>query len=451
MNFWKDTFKKNLDEYLKDYFKFLEFKTIGVDPAYKADCDSCAEWLAGYLSRIGLQSEVIKTQGNSLVYGEYVPENAKHTTLIYGHYDVQPVDPLNLWESDPFKPEKREERVFARGAQDNKGQIFYCIKAVEAFIKNSKPDYAIKVIIEGEEEFGSGSLEKLLPELKSKITADQVIVMDSGTRDIKVPAVTLGMRGILNYSFRLIGANHDLHSGMHGGVAPNAAQGVAKVIASLHNSDGSIAINGYYDDVIEPTEHELSILAKTKFDLDNYKSDVGVIPVGGEVSLPPQIRLGFRPTIEINGVHSGFTGPGHKTVIPRMAECFITGRLAHGQNPERCLALLDSHIKNHIPIGYKFEIMGKGAEAPAFRVSSEEELIKTTVEVFRKQFTTEPTLSWEGASIPILASFSKHITPNILLSGFGLEEDQIHAPNESFSLEQMELGFCFIGELLEAL
>lgn len=451
MNFWKSKFKEGLNDYLKDYYKLLEFKTIGVDPQYKSECLDCADWLVNYLSGIGLKAEIIQTSGNPLVYAEYLPESYEKTTLIYGHYDVQPVDPLNLWKSEPFSPERRDDRVYARGAQDNKGQIFYCIKAVEHLLKKGKPKFAIKFLIEGEEEVGSGGLEKLLPDLKSKLSADEVIVMDSGTRDLSVPTITLGMRGILNYSFRLTGANHDLHSGIHGGIAPNAAQGISKLLATLHNPDGSIAINDYYDDVIEPTEHELAVLSKNKFDIELYKTNLGVIPVGGEVSLPPQIRIGFRPTIEVNGVHSGFTGPGHKTVIPRMAECFLTGRLAFGQDPERCLALLDAHIKSHVPIGFKFEVISCGAEASAFRVLSEEKLIQAAVKAFSNQFKIEPILSWEGASIPILASFSKHITPNILLSGFGLEEDQIHAPNESFSLQQIELGFCFIGELLESL
>ncbi|MCB0311143.1 MAG: M20/M25/M40 family metallo-hydrolase [Bdellovibrionales bacterium] len=442
-------FVQNRERFLAEWREFLKFKSISTDPLYHQECLDCATWLVTHLQSLGLKTELLETSSKPVVYAEWQGEKTKPQVIFYGHYDVQPVDPVEAWSSDPFGGELRGDRVYARGAQDNKGQVFYYIKALQFLMEKGALGCSVKLFIEGEEESLSTGIAAALPTWGEKVKGDILMVCDTGMYRAGLPAITMGLRGMVACTATLKGPRTDLHSGVHGGVVLNPATEMARLLSSLHHADGSIAVEGYYADVRPASEREIKLAEQNGLDIKRYEESVGVPAVGGEHSYGPYERRGFRPTLEINGIHSGYGGPGTKTIIPSVATAKLSSRLAKGQNPKKALKLLSDHLMEHTPPGLTLEITDCDTGCEAVRVSPDSPIVKKAAEVLEQLGEDGISYIWEGASIPIISEFVKHSGAEPLLVGFGLEEDSIHAPNESFSLEQFEQGFLYVALFLE--
>jgi acetylornithine deacetylase/succinyl-diaminopimelate desuccinylase-like protein len=403
------------------------------------------------MTNIGLSAELHETGSKPVVFAEHRGESGKPVVLFYGHYDVQPVDPLDEWTTPPFNPTMRNGRIYARGASDNKGQFFYVLKALETLIKNDALGCSIKALIEGEEENGSAGMSVFLRKRKEMLKSDILLVTDVDTVNSGAPTIIMGLRGLISITVRLSGPIHDLHSGMHGGLAPNPAQQMVRLIATLHNTDGSIAVEGFNDDVRKPSEKELMLAESEPFNEAEYHRLTGVPPVGGEKGFNPAVRLGFRPTIEINGISSGYGGAGSKTIIPSTATAKITARLAPDQDPLTCLQKLERHLRSHAPSGLNLDIPESGIAGPPIIVHPDNRMIPLASKVMKQITGRSPVFMYEGASIPIIAEISKASGSDPLLAGFGSAQDRIHAPNESFSIDQFKRGFLYAGLLLGSL
>jgi acetylornithine deacetylase/succinyl-diaminopimelate desuccinylase-like protein len=439
------------ERYFDEWKELLGFPSISADPAHEADCGACARWLMRHLSDMGLPSEVLPTAGRPAVFAQRPGDEGAPTVLFYGHYDVQPVDPLSDWISPPFEPALRDGRIYARGASDNKGQLFYSLKAIETLIRNGQLRLPVKVLIEGEEETGSRGLSDRLESWRDRLKADVLLVTDTGTVASGAPTLVMGLRGIIHVSLALSGPRHDLHSGIHGGLAPNPATEMARLIATLHRPDGAIAVPAFYDGVVEPTPRERELLSSEPFDAEAYRTLTGVPPVSGDPRFTPPERVGFRPSLDVNGIHSGYAGSGIKTIIPAEAAAKLTARLVAGQDPCRCLDALVAHLERNSPAGLNLRITEKGVGGPALRLNPDSPLV-TQAKAVLDQITGQKTVFlWEGASIPIVASLARMAQAEPLLAGFGHERDSVHAPNESFSLEQFRRGYLYVALMLAAL
>ncbi len=443
-------FEQNRPQIVRDWCEYLRFRSISASDEFRRDCEACAAWLASYLASHGYAAEVIPAASNPLVYARIDVDPSAETVLLYGHYDVQPPEPLDLWTSDPFEPVERNGRVFARGAQDNKGQTFAVLSAIICLKDRGLLRTNVRVFIEGGEECGSPGAGECAAAHKDLIRADVLMICDSSTVSLDVATITMGLRGIIHLEVRLTGASKDLHSGVHGGLAPNPATGMSRLLASLHDERGGIAVEGYYDGIRRPSPADLEKARTADVDDYSYSSMTGVLPVGGEKGLSFAERRGFRPTIEINGITSGYQGDGHKTIIPSWARAKISSRIAGGQDPARCLDLLKKHLQKHTPEGLRLEISGDAVGAGALLLNSESRTIKKAANVLRELTGKEPVYLWEGASIPVVPALREASGGEPLLVGFGLEEDNIHAPNESFSLEQFEKCFEYAALLLSS-
>ena len=446
------TFQANKDRFVSEWTELLEFPSIGADPERDKDCSNCAEWLRRHLTNLGLKSWIQETSGKPLVMAERKGKEGKPTVLIYGHYDVQPVDPIEDWTTPPFEPEVRDGRLYARGAEDNKGQIFYVVKALEALIEHDALDCTVKILFEGEEECGgSQGITEFIKTGTDDLKADILMVTDVCRVTSNEPTIIMGLRGIISLGITLKGADYDLHSGMHGGIAPNPATGIARLITSLHREDGSIAVEGFEDDARAVSEKETELAATTTFDAANYAAMIGVAPVAGEKAFTPVERVGFRPTVEVNGVHSGYGGPGGKTIIPSEASAKISCRLVAGQEPETVLELVCKHLTKHAPEGLVMEISDKVIGGHALRVDSETEPVHIATQALAKVTGQKPVFYYEGASIPIIPSLSAAAGADPVLVGFGSDEGRAHAPNESFAIDDFRLGFLYACEFLSSL
>jgi len=445
------TFAANRDRYVAEWRNFVRFPSVSADPAHDGDCRACAAWLADHLSAMGLKADLLETQSKPVVFAERGGAPGAPTVLLYGHYDVQPADPVADWKTPPFDAVLKDGRLYGRGAQDNKGQLLYGLKAIEHLISTDRLRPAIKIVVEGEEESGGDGLSGSLEAWRDMLKADILMVHDTGAARSGAPGITMGLRGILHLAVRVSGPVSDLHSGMHGGLAPNPAAGMVKLLAGLHNADGSIAVEGYYDGVEEPTPRERELAASDPFDEAEYERATGVPPVGGENRFPPLERAGFRPTIEINGINSGYAGKGMKTIIPAGADAKLTSRLVAGQNPSRCLNAIVKHLERHAPKGLRLDIPEKGTAGPGFRLNPDSEHVAAARRVLERVIGRQAALLWDGASIPVVSSLAEASGAEPLMVGFGREEDRVHAPNESFSLEQFRHGFLYVAAMLGAM
>jgi len=444
-------FEKKQNYFIDGWKEFLRFQSISTNPAYDQNCIECANWLAAELKRIGLNSSLLETPGKPVVFAEYKGKAGAPVVSYYGHYDVQPVDPLELWSSKPFDPLLKDGRLYARGAQDNKGQSWYFIKAVEELIQAGQLNCSLKLFIEGEEESSSKGINESLVSWRERLRSDLLMVCDTGSIKAGLPAITMGLRGIIFLTAKLSGPRCDLHSGIHGGVIRNPATEMARLVTSLHNPDGSIAVKGFYDKVASIDAEDLKLANAIPLEIKFYEQMVGVEAVGGEKKFSPIERRGFRPTVEVNGIHSGYDGPGSKTIIPAVATAKITSRLVANQDPKECLELLIAHLKQHSPNGLRLEISEQGVGGPAVLVSSKAKYVGKAAKVLEQLSNMGVCYIWEGASIPVVASLVKESGAEPILVGFGLEEDNIHAPNESFSLEQFKQGFLYVSMFLSSL
>lgn len=444
-------YDKNLERVLKELTEFLSFKSISADPLYHASCLECAEWVRSHISSLGFKSEILETKRKPVVYGERKGDPNAPTVLFYGHYDVQPAEPLESWESDPFSAALREGRIFARGAQDNKGQSFYVLKAIETLIKGGTTLPTIKIIIEGEEECGSVGIFEALDSFKQKIQADILLVCDTGTLVPEYGCITMGLRGISHMEIKLKGPNRDLHSGVHGGIARNPAIELSRLIASLHDAKGKVAVKGFYDGMIPIPEEDIALANAFPIPEEMYVAMTGMKPDGGEEGLSIAERRGFRPTIEVNGITSGYQGAGSKTIIPSWASAKFSIRLCSGQDPEKTVACVLDHFLERTPSSIKLEVVEKFPGGGALLLSSKSKPIAAARAVLEEITGKPPIFMWEGASIPLIKRLSEVSGATPVLVGFGLDEDNIHAPNESFALEQFRKGFMFAGRFLASL
>jgi acetylornithine deacetylase/succinyl-diaminopimelate desuccinylase-like protein len=436
----------------KEYFELLTFPSIGADPTKLGESARCATWLKKWLEKIGAEASLYtKDFAPPVLFAEFKAPEGAPSVLFYGHYDVQPPDPLDAWVTPPFEPTVKGNRVYARGAQDDKGQLFAFLCGVREFVAANPGRINLKVILEGQEESGSTALGKLLPELRTRLAADVLLVCDSGAAPALRPAIVAGLRGVSHFTIKLTAANRDLHSGEYGGIAPNAAQGIAELVSSLHNPDGSIAVFGFRDGIEPPSHEELRTAEATAPDENAFRDDIGCDPVGGQLGKTIVQRNGFEPTIEVNGIHSGYGGPGSKTVIPCEAIAKISMRLVPGQNPSRAFSSVREHLENRVPRGMKLEISELTGEAGGFRLPLASPLFRLAEDVLKEMDERGAVFYWNGASIPIVSSLREYSGAAPLLVGWGQSEDRIHSPNESFSVEQFAKAKDWAKKILSAL
>lgn len=446
---WFHTHQKILKE---AYFRFLKIPSISTDPAYQKQMHVCAEWLKDYLKeKVHFQAEVIPTEGHPLVYAEDLSAGPKAPTLlIYGHYDVQPVDPLELWDSPPFEPTIRNGLIYARGAVDDKGQIFFTILAMQAWKElGKKLPVNVKFCIEGEEETSSVGLAKALPHLKEKLQADALLVPDFGALDAETPALSLGARGILCLEVTITGSHADLHSGMYGGLAYNPNRALAELLAKCWDENGRVRIEGFYEGVAEPSPEELAQYA-FRFDPQMSKQEFGIEAFGNEKGRSFLEANCFRPTFEINGISGGYTGVGFKTVIPAKATAKISCRLVPHQNPKKIEEAVVAFLKRNVHPGMKINVTVLSSEA-AFRGDPDSSLAQAIAQAATEVTGKKCAYILSGGSIPIVAEMVRQIGVKVVGMGYGLAEDNIHAPNESFDWGRMEKGFLTVARAIECL
>ena len=432
--------ESNKERYLSELIDLLKIPSISADPAYKNEVQKCAESLAQGLTNIGIDKvEICQTAGNPIVYGEKIINPAKPTILVYGHYDVQPADPLDLWTSPAFEPvikttEKHPQgAIFARGACDDKGQMFMHVKAVESMLATNELPCNVKFMIEGEEEVGSENLAIFVKNEKERLKADVILVSDTGMLANDVPSITTGLRGLSYVEVEVTGPNRDLHSGLYGGCVANPINVLAQMIASLHDSTGKITIPGFYDKVIELSDEERAEMAKAPFSHEAYCEALDIEETMGEAGYSTMERGSIRPTLDVNGIWGGYTGEGAKTVIASQAFAKISMRLVPDQDPTEITNLFLTHFESIAPKGTRVKVKphhgGEAAVTPIDSVG-----YKAASLAYEKSFGKKPIPVRSGGSIPIVAMFEKELGLKTILMGFGLDSDAIHSPNEHFGL-----------------
>lgn len=444
-------FARNRTRYMAEWEELLRFPSISTDPAHDVDGLQCAQWLEQHLASLGFEASILDTPSKPCVYAEYAGDTNRPAVLCYGHYDVQPPDPLDEWNTDPFDPTWIGERLYARGAEDNKGQLMYLLKALETLRAHDALQGPVKILIEGEEESGSHGLAAVAADWGNRLQADVLMITDVGTVGSGAPTLIMGLRGIAFLSLELRGATHDLHSGVHGGLAPNAAQELARLLAGLHDRQGRVAVAGFHDGVADPSTAELALAARAGRERAEYLARTSIAPSGGERNRSAAERIGFRPTLEINGMTAGYAGHGIKTIIPAVATAKLSARLVPRQDPEHCLNAIVTHLRQQVPDGLRLEITEQGIGGPGLRMDPASPLMRQAREVLEQLSPEKPAFLWEGASIPIVTALAAASGAQPLLCGFGHEDDNIHAPNESFSLEQFRRGYLYAGLVIQKL
>lgn len=440
------------EQILKDWFELLALATVGTDPLRAADCARGAAWLRRYLKRMGFDTEIVAPAGTPpILFAERLGRPVTPAVLFYGHYDVQPEDPLTEWHSPPFQPTLLDGRVYARGAQDNKGQLFAFLQGIASLLAAGTPVPTIRIVLEGQEECGSAALTEHAGTWRKHLQGDVLMVCDTGVHPSGRPAIVAGLRGIQSLTVMLQGSSHDLHSGAHGGLAPNPAQGMAALLASLHDPQGRIAVTGFTDHVAPPSSDELAHAEAEPFDIDTYQRETGVLPEGGEVGVAPERRVAFEPTIEINGLHAGYGGIGTKTVIPATALAKLSMRLCPGQSPCQTMQALRAHLESHCPRGLKLTLSEIHNGTGGFRLPLHSPIFHLASDVLTDLDARGPVFRWEGASIPVVATLQQVSGAAPLLVGFGREQDRIHCANESFGLDQFEQVMVYAAGMLATL
>ncbi len=446
-------FQENREQQLAELKEWLSIPSISALSEHKPDMQRAAEWLADKLTAAGLENVKINpTNGHPIVTADHLHAPGKPTILVYGHYDVQPVDPLHLWQSPPFEPEVRGDKLFARGATDDKGQVFLHVKAVEAILKQEgKLPVNIKFCIEGEEEISSAHLPAFLEENREQLAADAVLVSDTSLLERGKPAISTGLRGLCSLEVAIHTANTDLHSGSFGGGVPNALHAMVELLATLHDRDGKVLVEGFYDDVLSLSDEMLAEFEKQGFNEQKLQQDLDLTALHGEEGYSFVERIGARPTLELNGVYGGFQGEGSKTVIPKEAHAKITCRLVADQNPQDVMDKIITHLEAVKPNGAKLTIT-PGEKARAFNIDpSDNELLQKAADAYTSIYGTRALFTKDGGSIPIVEEFSRVIAPTVVLMGFGLPDENLHAPNEHFNLENFDKGLLTIVQFLNSI
>lgn len=439
------------DSRLNDLLDFLRFPSISTQSEHAVDLRNCAEWLKQKIESLGMTAEVKETGGHPVVIGRTSYDPAKRTVLIYGHYDVQPPDPLELWETPPFEPSIRNERIYARGSSDNKGQILAHILGVgESLASGKSLPVNVTFLVEGEEEIGSDHLAPFLERHKEELACDVIVISDTGMAAQGYPTLTYALRGITALEFKATGPALDLHSGVFGGAVMNPATAVARLIASLHDENGRVTIPGFYDAVAELLPWERDAAAALPVGDESIRELTGVTELFGEKGYNSIERIGGRPTAEVNGIGGGYQGEGTKTVLPREAFAKLTFRLVPNQQPDEILRLAEAHLVSHCPPGIKLEITKGHSGEPYFAdpTSADGMAVQRALE---RVFEHKPALMREGGSIPIIVAFRNILGPAALLPGLGAPDSQAHSPNENFPVENFYNGIKLNQAILEEL
>jgi acetylornithine deacetylase/succinyl-diaminopimelate desuccinylase-like protein len=437
---WKEFQQKNKERFLNELFELLRIPSVSARSEHKADMIRCAEAVKQRLLEAGAgKAEVFTTAGHPVVYGEKIIDPSKPTVLVYGHYDVQPPDPLELWHSGPFDPVIKDGKIFARGACDDKGQFYMHIKALETMVRTNSLCTNIKFCIEGEEEVGSANLAEFIKTHKELLKADVVLISDTAMLSLATPSIDIGVRGMSYIEVEVTGPNRDLHSGTYGGAVANPVTILAKMIASLHDENNHITIPGFYDDVRDVPAEERKKLAAAPYNEEVYKKDLGVKELWGEKGFTTNERTGIRPTLEVNGMWGGYTGEGSKTVLPSKAFAKISARLVPTQHSEKMTQLLVNHFEKTAPPYITVKVKPHHGGEP-YMTPIDSKAYKAAAAAIRDTFGKEPIPVRGGGSIPICSLFEKELGIKIVFMGFGLDSDNLHSPNEKFNLENFYKG-----------
>ena len=445
------TLRATSEEFVEDYFNFLRFASVSTDSSYDGETRSCAEWLREVLCAMGFTATLWETERHPIVFATHMKAGpSKPTVLLYNHYDVQPPEPLEEWQSPPFEPTIRQGQVFARGAQDNKGQCAYVLRALKLLLdRDGALPLNVKVCIEGEEEVGSGSLLALAEEKAEELKADHLIVPDFGLHAPGEPTITLGLRGITTMTVELNGASQDCHSGEHGGILYNPLRAMAELLAALYDPSGKVAVPGFYDD-IEPLTLDEKEVIDFDFDAEEYGRLFGAEPVGGEKEFSPLERAWTRPALEINGLAGGYAGMGFKTVIPAKAIAKISCRLVPAQNPEKIMERVKAFLQAHTPAGMRLRIETDHGGA-GVRVSPFSPVVKAVSQAYEEVFGKPCRFVLTGGSVNVVRALAHICNGSAVMMGMGLPTDNIHAPNEHFGLDRLQQGALIIVRSLELL
>ena len=436
----KAYYQKNFDNLFQEFLQLVKIPSVSTDEAKKNDIQKAAIFLVEKLKGIGFQNvEAYQTPLHPIIYGEFIVDEAKPTLLLYGHYDVQPPDPVSEWDTPPFEPDLRGDHLYARGASDMKGQIWALISALESVIKTSNLTVNIKFLIEGEEEIGSPSLDAFLEDQKSLLACDLVLNTDASMIDPDKPTIIYALRGMAYFELRIFGPKADLHSGSFGGVVANPANVLAKLIAGMHDDQHRVTLPGFYDKVRPISSEERALLARLEIDGAFYQNISGVPAISGEPDFYPIERVGARPTLDVNGLFSGYTEPGAKTIIPSYAMAKISTRLVPDQDPKEVHQSLKSYLEQHAPetVNWELDFM---SGAPAYITEESVPGMDRFLEALEKTWGVKPLMKREGGSIPVATSMKNILGVDSILTGFGLPDDQIHAPNERLHIPTHRKG-----------
>ncbi len=440
MQVWKEYQEQHKGRFLEELLALLRIPSISAKSEHKDDMLRCAEAMKQRLLEAGAdKAEIYPTDGHPLVYAEKIIDPAKPTVLVYGHYDVQPPDPLDLWKSGPFEPDIRDGKIYARGSCDDKGQVYMHVKALETLVKTGTLENNIKFCIEGEEEVGSPNLGKFVAAHKELLKADCILISDSAMISMENPSIDIGVRGLSYIEVEVTGPNRDLHSGVYGGAVANPITILAKMIASCHDENNHITIPGFYEDVVEATPEERKLMAAAPYDEQEYKDDLGVKELWGEKGFSTNERTGIRPTLELNGIWGGYQGEGAKTVLPAKATAKISARLVPNQSSEKITAMLLEHFRKIAPPGVTVNAFEHHGGEP-YMTPIDSKAYQAAAKAMETTFGKKPIPVRGGGSIPICALFEKELGIKIVFMGFGLDSDNLHSPNEKFNLENFYKG-----------
>jgi acetylornithine deacetylase/succinyl-diaminopimelate desuccinylase-like protein len=436
-----DYINTNRDRYVEELKHYLAIPSISALPEHRADVRRCAEWTADEMRRIGLQNvRLVETPGFPVVYGDWLGAEGAPTILFYGHYDVQPVDPIELWDSPPFEATVRDGEIYARGAADDKGQVFMHFKAIEAHLKeNGRLPVNIKIILEGEEEVGSANLDNFVKDHRDELKADVVVISDSPMFDRGVPSICYGLRGLAYFQIDLRGTKSDLHSGSFGGAVANPAFVLANILAQMKDRGGRVKIPGFYDDVRELREEEREQWKRLPFNEKRYAKELGAPRLFGESGYSTLERVWARPTFEVNGILSGFTGEGAKTVIPAVAMAKVSMRLVPDQDPDKIAKLFEDYVRKVAPKTVEVKVTRMHGGKP-WMTEFENKYVQAAGRAIEKGFGQKPVFNREGGSIPVVATFQEILGLPSVLFGVGLPDENAHAPNEKLDLGNFHGG-----------
>ena len=453
MTNWQEYVQANTSRYLDELMDFLRIPSISSLPEHAADVNQAAQWVAERLKTAGIEAvQILPTDGHPVVYGQWLHASGKPTIMIYGHFDTQPVDPLELWTHPPFEPVVKDDRIYARGASDDKGNMLIPILAAEAMLKTlgSLP-VNVKFFFEGQEEIGSPQMPDFIASRRDLLACDMVLSADGGQWEEDQPALNVGRRGLAGLQIDLQGADQDVHSGTYGGTFQNPIHALAQLIASMRSPQGKILVEGFYDAVRELSDSERAQIAEIPYDESRYLADLGLEQLFGEAGYSTYERAWVRPTLEVNGIWGGFQGEGIKTVIPSLAHAKITCRLVPDQEPDPIVELIAAHVAQHAPLGAQASVKKLAGSADPFLIPVDHPGNRAARTVLKKLYGKEPYIARTGGTIPVCGCFLKSLGAHLVNFAFGLEDENLHAPDEFFRIGSFKRGLSAYGMILEEL